>query len=102
MAKVLHKYVSKDYSEVNMNFFCPGCGYDHSYRIQGKGPTWNWDGKMDKPTFTPSLLVNQSHPKSTCHLYVRDGVIEFLGDCHHYLKGKKVEMVPLDEQGERS
>lgn len=98
--EVLQRLTSSDHSEVLMTFYCPGCKCDHPYRIQGKGPMWNWDGNMVTPTFTPSLLVNKDFPNSRCHLYVRDGIIEFLGDCHHELKGQKVPMVPLDEEGD--
>lgn len=85
-----------DAEEVSLIFYCPGCKTHHSYRIKsGIGrPVWHWNGDMDKPTFAPSLLVNQSRPDSRCHLFLRDGMIEFLGDCHHELKGKTV---PLPE-----
>jgi hypothetical protein len=84
-------------------FWCPG--YDHSHRVQigqGPGPRWDWNGDVDKPTFTPSVLVTWNEPSDTagegadeskdvqkrCHTFVAGGVIDFLGDCTHALRGK--------------
>lgn len=67
-------------------FHCPGCEYGHCFEV----PTWSWNGSFDKPTFAPSLLVNQHHPP-TCHLYMKDGMIQFLSDCNHKLAGQTVE-----------
>jgi hypothetical protein len=52
---------------------------------------------MEATTFSPSLLCNQHHAQSRCHLFVRDGRIEFLSDCHHELAGKTVEIPDWDE-----
>lgn len=76
-------------------FFCPGCGYDHAFRVGGNEsdgrPRWKFNGSMDHPTFAPSLLCNKDTPEQRCHLFLRDGNIEYLGDCHHALAGKTVE-----------
>lgn len=83
-------------------FTCPGCETYHSFRTKSwngeelwnasqglKTPIWVFNGNLIKPTFSPSLIVD-AHPK--CHLYLRDGVIEFLNDCTHQLRGKKVPL----------
>lgn len=81
-------------------FFCPACQYDHSFRIE-KGshnpdaPIWQWDGDMEKPTFTPSLMVNRGTPYQ-CHLFVRDGLIEYLPDSVHPLSGCTVVMQEIE------
>src|SRR4029077_18835220 len=87
MADKVHK------EDDEIAFHCPGCGYDHAFRVTGNNtrPKWEWNGSLDKPTFTPSLLVNQSHPASRCHLIMTDGRIAFQGDCHHKLAGQTVE-----------
>ncbi len=98
MDPILHRLTDEFGSEVNLIFLCPGCGQHHPFRIgsaaPAERPVWSWNGSMDKPTFSPSLLVNQHHPASRCHLFVRDGRIEYLGDCHHALKGTTIDMVP--------
>lgn len=76
-------------------FHCPGCGFGHAFRIRApandsSGPVWEFNGDVDKPTFSPSLLLDD--PKARCHLFVRDGKIEFCSDCHHALAGTIVEM----------
>ena len=83
-------------------FHCPGCGYSHPFHVapqrrepRGDGspaPLWEWNGSMDAPTFSPSLLVFGMVPEQRCHSFVREGKIEFLGDCFHELRGQTVEI----------
>ena len=67
-------------------FHCPACGHSHLYEV----PRWQWNGSLEKPTFTPSLL--NTTDTTRCHLFVTDGRIAFCGDCTHPLAGKTVEM----------
>jgi len=53
---------------------------------------WTLSGTEAKPTVMPSILVDQSKPDRRCHLFIRNGNIEFLSDCHHELAGKTVPM----------
>lgn len=71
----------------------------HPYRVKGDAakPIWSWNNNVDKPTFSPSLLVNASDPGSRCHLFLVDGKIQFLGDCFHELKSTTVDMVDIPE-----
>jgi hypothetical protein len=84
-------------------FFCPGCGNYHMFdvRIDGAHPSWTFDGNMERPTFSPSLLCNPNHPPSRCHLFLKGGMIEFLGDCHHRLAGQTVELLDDETAMER-
>ena len=82
-----------------LTFHCPGCGYGHAFRVapnpkHPSDPVWDWNGSMDNPTFSPSLLVNirGESPSPRCHLFCRDGKLQFLGDCTHDLAGQTVEM----------
>jgi len=88
--------VDHPWGEVLILFHCPGCGYDHPFRVEGTAPVWGWNGDMVLGTFSPSLLCNQSHPASRCHSFVRDGRIQFLGDCWHNLKGQTVDVPPWE------
>lgn len=70
-------------------FYCPGCEAHH-------GPTesWSFNGDHEKPTFNPSILVDgyiRDAPMK-CHLFVRDGQIQYLSDCTHALAGQTVPM----------
>jgi len=108
-----------------MIFECPGCGLAHGvYVDREQRPRWDWNGDMVRPTFSPSILVRgtemtakgradyetwyaagcpspapssfESKP-SVCHSYVRDGQIQFLGDCTHKLAGQTVPLPPIDD-----
>jgi hypothetical protein len=66
-------------------FWCPGC--DHAHMVAISGPkAWGYNGDAEKPTFTPSWR------DEVCHSFVRDGQIQFLGDCTHALKGQTVPL----------
>ena len=63
-------------------------------------PHWGWNGSLDKPTFSPSLLNYIESPNGRrCHSFIRDGRIEFLSDCTHALKGQTVDLpeIPDDD-----
>ena len=87
MPKLL-RLTNKDDSFAGYMFHCPGCGYCHLFETR-----WTFNGDMEKPTFSPSMLVNGIAPDPRCHLFVRDGKIQYLADCEHELAGKTVEMV---------
>lgn len=99
-------------------FWCPGCQCAHSYDLI----RWQFNGDLEKPTFTPSLLVRSGHyipdhkgdcwctynekakaegrepadfSCSLCHLFVEKGQIQYLNDCTHELRGKTVPMEEL-------
>ena len=84
-----------------LGFHCPGCEMSHAVRVRsadGRRPSWEWNGDMVRPTFSPSILVQWTYagvPK-VCHSFVRDGQIEFLSDCTHALAGKTVPLEPED------
>lgn len=80
-------------------FRCPGCGCAHQVGIEPPAPLiWGWNGDGDKPTFTPSIFVNAPHLRAatsnspSCHSFVTDGRIQFLGDCTHALAGQTVDL----------
>lgn len=89
-------------SDFHLAFWCPGCKCLHSYYVlPERNPEtnagWNFNGDMEKPSFTPSLLYSgKTYPGRQCHLYVTEGKIHYCGDCDHELSGKVVDMVDLD------
>jgi len=95
MGQKVHSYgFASDGSGEVFVFHCPGCGYSHPFHVGGdraKHPQWTFNGDLNQPTFNPSLVVNKGR-QNQCHLFVRDGRIEFLSDCYHALKGKTVDM----------
>lgn len=76
-------------NQVKYLFDCPGCGFGHVF-----DEGWSFNGDFEKPTFSPSLLIDPANNPGLkrCHLFVRDGKILFLSDCQHDLAGQTVEM----------
>ncbi len=70
-------------------FHCPGCDMVH-----GVGKSWEFNGDLEKPTFSPSVLVI-GPPGLRCHSYIKNGMIQFLSDCHHGLKNQTIELPNL-------
>lgn len=86
--------------EPDYYFECPGCKCSHGVWVKPwNGPVWGFNGSVDLPTFSPSILVRFGPGgKSVCHSFVKEGNIQFLGDCTHELAGKTV---PLPEVSDR-
>lgn len=98
-----------------ITFRCPGCGDNHTVPIPPHPRAWGFNGDLERPTLTPSLLVRSGHYGEAwkqgdpcwcgkdlgfscycCHSFVRDGRIEFLSDCTHALAGKTVDLLDVD------
>lgn len=89
-------------------FRCPGCEHLHQISDKtdtGPGHKWEFNGDLDRPTFSPSYLL--WHPgmrggKATgertniCHSFIKDGKIQFLNDCFHHLAGKTVDLPEIE------
>lgn len=104
-------------------FWCPGCAESHVVTTLPPN-AWQFNGDFQRPTFAPSILVTRStlseaaqqkcaefkvehgrYPTKEevpadvhlrCHSYVRDGQIEFLGDCSHAMKNRTVPLAPFE------
>lgn len=94
-------------------WWCVACGHAHG----GPPSRWSFNGDEEHPTFTPSFLVrsghyipghtgdcwctwNATHPEDpsgfacrVCHTVIRNGQIQYLGDCTHAYAGKTIDMV---------
>ena len=88
----------QDAKEILLRFRCPGCQCSHYYRIKGvrDQPVWEWNQSLMKPTLHPSLVVGVTTPGKRCHLFLRDGILEFLSDCDHDLRDTKVPLDPVE------
>lgn len=102
-------------------WWCPGCTHTHSINVDNStGANWTFDGNVEQPTFSPSVLVRGTrhdlteaeeaafesecaekgltreqqldHPVygQRCHVFIRNGEIQFLSDCSHALKDTTV------------
>lgn len=94
-------------SGFSLSWYCPGCEMPHSINHQpGHGPTWTWTGGVDNPTFWPSVDCEGSVPSDDpekfddpkfdipykCHVWVKEGMIQYLDDCSHKLRNQTVAM----------
>lgn len=99
----LRKWVDPATGNEGLNYWCQGCESLHGIRTKGPG-AWGWNGDVEKPVFTPSVLtttgrrVDPSYkpepddPPECCHTFVgcngaEPGQVIFLGDCTHKLAG---------------
>ena len=89
-------------SEDDRLFFeCPGCQMVHGISHgPGPGPRWGWNGNIERPTFTPSVLVRYrwSDGDRVCHSFVTDGRIQFIGDCTHELASQTVDLPDWEDE----
>ena len=96
--------------------WCPGCKCAKAIHVQKPstytGAQWTFDGNFEAPTFSPSILcfsqggkwegdkwVREGPRITTCHYFIRNGMIQFLSDCAHALAGQTVPLPdwPQDE-----
>lgn len=104
------------------SYWCQGCEEMHAVNS-----TWQFDGNLDAPTFSPSVLItsghflpgwkwpncwctyNASHPDkpavfkcSRCHTFIKGGMVQFLPDCTHALAGQTLPLpdLPAKESGQ--
>lgn len=81
-----------------LTWYCPGCQCNHGVPVPPHSQAWEWNGSLETPTLSPSVLVHASkaYPdwQPRCHCFIRNGQIEFCGDSAHELAGKTV---PLPE-----
>ena len=85
-----------DESKTHWLIFCPACRAGHVFQI----PPWTFNGNVSKPTFGGSMLLHGSPGTPRCHSLVNDGVIQFLDDCTHALKGQTVDLPELKDKVE--
>jgi hypothetical protein len=109
-------------------FFCDGCGCDHQITVgpdhlYKQGLAWGFNGDVEKPTFTPSILVRATKfteegqaqydawaargytetpevfdfENIICHSYVGDGMIAYLSDSTHTLAGQTVHLPEYED-----
>lgn len=125
LSKKLHRL-----DKYHLKFWCPGCQEAHVIGVRPEAvdnPAWNWNGNVERPTFSPSILIRSGHYAAhykagdpcwctydkehqedpsgfkcvVCHSFVTDGHIQFLGDCTHELVGRTVELPDIPDSGWR-
>lgn len=105
-------------SDGRFAFMCLGCDEEHIVPIGGEG--WTFNGNLDEPTLSPSVLVRSGHYINSdddtcwcnfeertgqtsdfgcvrCHSFVRDGKIQYLDDCSHEYVGRTIALPEYEE-----
>lgn len=86
-------------------FVCPGCAADdtnstglHMLPVNSteKSPAWDWDGNLEAPTLSPSVLTH-GHTGKICHSFLKAGVFQFLTDSTHPFAGQSIPMPDLPD-----
>lgn len=88
--------------------WCPGCKSRHGVSVgvpNHSGAQWSYNGNPERPTFSPSIHIKVGEQeegkegpndpwiyKTSCHYFIRDGMIEFCSDSNHPLSGQTVEL----------
>ena len=77
-------------------YFCGGCKIPHSVPVD----RWQWNYETAEPTLHPSVRHFYRRPDgqevTTCHYFLRSGVMLFCDDSNHSLAGKHVKLEPFD------
>ena len=74
-------------------FYCSGCQQSHPIDER-----WEFNGDLNSPTFTPSLLVYPHTNQPRCHTFITNGRIQYLDDCEHELAGQTVDLLEWKEE----
>ncbi len=97
MAKI--RRVQRSETEWQYHFVCPACNCEHAF-----DDGWSFNHDYDKPTISPSFLQqgflgfnNEKPMYGTCHSFIKNGMIQYLGDCTHEMKNKTVELPDITE-----
>lgn len=106
LVRIRNREISYD----GLMFVCPGCvaggpeGYTglHILPVNAEGieigrPWWHWDGDLEKPTLSPSVLT---HGYSNCHSFLVSGIFQYLEDSTHPLSGQRVPIPDLPDWAE--
>jgi len=86
-------------------YHCVGCNQKHLIPVLPKTAIdqpspWQWNGSLEKPTLSPSILQHPAGDIPRCHHYLKEGKIQFLSDCDHEYAGQTVELTEIRENEE--
>ena len=86
----------------HLTWWCEPCDSHHSVPVVvGPNPpekkVWGFNGDLKKPTLTPSVHYlgwkdQNGNIKGKCHLFLRNGMVQYLSDCSHDMAGKTVKV----------
>lgn len=60
LSSKLRKWANPTNGEEGLTYWCQGCKSAHGVKTKGVD-AWGWNGDVDKPVFTPSVLTTNGH-----------------------------------------
>ena len=95
--KYINEKTGEEYHHKQYHYWCDGCGYEHAFALRSDGGNHDFNGDLDNPTVTPSLVQNFT-PGTMCHSFINNGHIQYLTDCFHHLAGQTIELPDIDKK----
>lgn len=94
-------FVMENNGQKSATLYMPGLPAPVFINLSGPHPVWGWNGDVYNPTFTPSILTRMPWGADghviVNHVFVRNGLIQYLGDCTHEYAGKTMELPMLKD-----
>lgn len=88
--------------------WCPACEEMHVFatdKPNSQGAQWRFNNDANHPTFEPSMHIkinNKDHPHhqpnaatTVCHYTLTAGILTYLMDCTHDMRGRKIYLPEL-------
>lgn len=94
---ILNEYNGKKYHMTQYEWMCLGCGYTHVFALKSEGGHHEFNMDLNNPTVSPSLVADFT-PGRKCHTYIKNGTVEYLGDCWHHLKGTTIPLPEIESK----
>jgi hypothetical protein len=119
MKAIREKITYSDGSDVGLGeryyVFCPGCYEaskdkypdDQRFWLNGclhcfSASVHQFDGNLERPTISPSLLCTYTDHETgqnfVCHSFIKDGRIQYLGDCTHVFANQTVDLMDVPQK----
>lgn len=85
-------------------YWCEGCKFAHHVPF-GEG-VWKFEGTEENPSLSPSVRhfyikpATETEPQveiTICHYWIKNGNIEYCGDCQHQYSGQTRKLIDIPE-----
>lgn len=107
---VKDSYTDGTHAKYYHEHWCPACKTMHRFAVDqpfNNGAKWGYNNNPNHPTFIPSMNIrigpypsdDEDFPGKidVCHYFLHDGVIRYLSDCTHDLKGQEIALPVVPE-----
>lgn len=97
----LFTFITRD-GRLRAFFYMPGTGdLNLALPVDGFAGSWDYNGDKYNPTFSPSIITEYRGENIRIilrnHVFIREGMIQYLPDCTHEYAGKTIPLPRLRE-----